>query len=366
MKTRTKIITSIIALVLSAVMLFVAVAVNNNTGKMVIADTPTRTVALAQSSIDAQSILDEFDDATLKTEGTTTYFEGFKPLDLNAVSELDSISEVDYETLSKCTVKYNFSYDYESNIATLSADMKNEQGEIEVETISGYAFINQTGEIDALMDVDGEFILISEMQDAGLIQNCGWFSNLFKKIVVAVVTVVVVAAVAATIVATAGAGMAAVVGVSAAAGAVVGGVAGGIISYSEYGKLDWRWIVGGAVIGGALGAVTGWGVGTLMGAGSTSTQVSSLIKAADKGKLGVTNTIKNKGYLNPQSKNYRKYYEYYNTISKEIMKAKTPVVEPETKFLKWVVEGAYNSTCGRWELVINPVKKVITHFVFVT
>lgn len=141
---------------------------------------------------------------------------------------------------------------------------------------------------------------------------------------------------------------------------------GGIISYSEYGKLDWRWIVGGAVIGGALGAVTGWGVGTLMGAGSTSTQVSSLIKAADKGKLGVTNTIKNKGYLNPQSKNYRKYYEYYNTISKEIMKAKTPVVEPETKFLKWVVEGAYNSTCGRWELVINPVKKVITHFVFVT
>lgn len=105
--------------------------------------------------------------------------------------------------------------------------MKNEQGEIEVETISGYAFINETGEIDALMDVDGEFILISEMQDAGLIQNCGWFSNLFKKIVVAVVTVVVVAAVAATIVATAGAGMAAVVGVSAAAGAVVGGVAGG-------------------------------------------------------------------------------------------------------------------------------------------
>lgn len=133
MRTRTKVITSIIALVLSAVLLFVVVAVNNSTGKTNIAETPTRTVALAQSSIDAQSILDEFDDATLTTEGTTTYFEGFKPLDLNAVSELDYISDVDYETLSECTVKYNFSYDYASNIVTIAAAATLPDGSIEID-----------------------------------------------------------------------------------------------------------------------------------------------------------------------------------------------------------------------------------------
>ena len=213
MKTRTKIITSIIALVLSAVMLFVAVAVNNNTGKTVVEDMPTRTVALAQSSIDAQSILDEFDDATLTTEGTTTYFEGFKPLDINTVGELDYISEVDYETLSECTVRYNFSYDYESNIVTIAAAATLPDGSIEIDEIAGVGFINDENEIDAVMNIDGEGVLLSEMRDAGMIENCGWFSNLIKNVVKIAVAAVVVAATAAVVVATAGAAAPALVAV---------------------------------------------------------------------------------------------------------------------------------------------------------
>lgn len=66
---------------------------------------------------------------------------------------------------------------------------------------------------------------------------------------------------------------------------------------SKYGKLDWKWVVGGVVIGAALGAVTGWG---------------------------------------------------------------------GTNYLKWIVEGAHGSTKGVWELVIDPVKNVIVHFLFKT
>lgn len=232
MRTRTKVITSIIALVLSAVMLFVAVAVNNNTGKTVVADTPTRTVVLAESSIDAQSILDEFDDATLTTEGTTTYFEGFKPLDLNAVSELDYISDIDYETLSECTVKYNFSYDYESNIVTIAAAATLPDGSIEIDEISGVGFINDENEIDAVMNIDGEGVLLSEMRDAGMIENCGWFSNLIKAVAKAVVVVAVAAVAVAAVVVTAGAAAPAVVGAGVAVASTVVGTAATIAGYA--------------------------------------------------------------------------------------------------------------------------------------
>ena len=232
MKTRTKVITSIIALILSAVMLFVAVAVNNNTGKTVIADTPTRTVALSESSIDAQSILDEFDDATLTTEGTTTYFEGFKPLDLNEVSELDYISDIDYETLSECTVKYNLSYDYESNIVTIAAAATLPDGSIEMDEISGVGFVNDENEIDAVMNIDGEGVLLSEMRDAGMIENCGWFSNLIKAVAKAVVVVAVAAVAVAAVVVTAGAAAPAVVGAGVAVASTVVGTAATIAGYA--------------------------------------------------------------------------------------------------------------------------------------
>ena len=232
MKTRTKVITSIIALILSAVMLFVAVAVNNNTGKTVIADTPTRTVALSESSIDAQSILDEFDDATLTTEGTTTYFEGFKPLDLNEVSELDYISDIDYETLSECTVKYNLSFDYESNIVTIAAAATLPDGSIEMDEISGVGFVNDENEIDAVMNIDGEGVLLSEMRDAGMIENCGWFSNLIKSVAKTVAVVAVTVVAVAAVVVTAGVAAPAVVGAGVAVASTVVGTAATIAGYA--------------------------------------------------------------------------------------------------------------------------------------
>lgn len=59
----------------------------------------TRTIELSKTEVDSQSILDEFDEATLTTEGSLTIFEGSKPLELSALSEVDYISEVNFEVL---------------------------------------------------------------------------------------------------------------------------------------------------------------------------------------------------------------------------------------------------------------------------
>ncbi len=261
-KTRTKVITTIIALILSIVLVFTVVAVSNNTGKTFVADTPTRTVALTESSIDAQSILDEFDDAVLTKVGTTTYFEGSKPLDKDLFSEIDYIGEADFDELEDCIVRYYVSYDESNDLVSLTAIMDNGDGAVIGDTLYGVVFINGDGETDALMEIDGEYNLLSEMQELGLIQNCGWF----KKLIAAVVTTVVVTAAVAAIMATGGAALGAVVGVCTAVGAAVGGVTSVIVGAID-GEVSFGQICAnfgaGLVVGAATGALTGLIVGKI-------------------------------------------------------------------------------------------------------
>ena len=104
MKTRTKILTSIVAIILSSVLLFIAVTAINNNKTTPNLELGVRTVELADSALDAQSILNEFEDASLTREGNTTYFEGYKPLDRKLFSEIDYISEDDFEFLEESVV----------------------------------------------------------------------------------------------------------------------------------------------------------------------------------------------------------------------------------------------------------------------
>lgn len=319
-----------------------------------------RTIDANSNKIDYQSVFDEFEDGKLETIGTKTTFEGTKTISLEELSFFDNLSEGDVSECEGISVTYKFSYDNSTNVATMSAITQNDGYVIEVEEISGIVFTNEFGNVDVLFDIDGNQVLLSEMQDMGMVQNCGWFKNLFRKIVVATVAVVAVAAVTTIVVATCGAGLGACIAAGAIAGGITGGVAGGIISYSEYGKLDWRWIVGGTVVGAALGAVTGWGVGKIKGAGCSQTaQVNDLIKAADNGNLKYSDTVSN------YYKNGSRPYCNSNTLVKEIMQAKTPIKDPQSATgLKWLVEGSYNGTNGYWELVVDTATKTVWHLVF--
>lgn len=210
MKTKTKVITGIIALILSAVLAFTIVAVSYNTSKSQVAAND-RTIELSQSAVDVQSVFDEFEGASLTREGDTVYFEGFKTIDKNKLGNIDYISDVELEELENCVTKYNFSYNSKTNIVTLAATATLSDGTVEIDEITGVGFVNDKNEIDAVMNVDGEGILLSEMREAGLIQNCGWFSNLIKKVAIAVAVVAVAVAAVALVVATAGAAAPAVV-----------------------------------------------------------------------------------------------------------------------------------------------------------
>ena len=211
MKTKTKVLTSIISIMLACVLLFIGISICNNTNNYAEISASTRTVELSRKEVDAQSILDEFEDSTLTRKGSTVYFEGVKPLDLNALSEIDYISDSDLEELEDCSVKYNFSYDSESNIVTLTATATLSDGSIKIDEIKGIGFINDQNEIDAVMNVDGEGVLFSEMRNAGLIENCGWLSRIIKNSAKQIALVALGVAAVALVVATAGAAAPAVI-----------------------------------------------------------------------------------------------------------------------------------------------------------
>lgn len=172
-----------------------------------------RDIELTYSTIDTQSILAEFDNAELKHEGELTTFTGEQKITSDLLNEVDNSSVEELEELEDVSISYEFTYDAETNIVTITAVMVNELGEINIDKLTGAAFYDEDGNIDAVMNVNGEGILLSEMRDAGLIQNCGWFSDLFKFVAAAAVVV----AVAAVCVATCGAAAPAVVGAGVAA-----------------------------------------------------------------------------------------------------------------------------------------------------
>lgn len=203
-----------------------------------------RNVELKAIELDYSSIINQFENAKVTKEGSVTKFEGYQTLDASLFEGLDNVSESDIESAEGCQIKYNFTYDSETNIVTLSAIMENGEA-LEIEEIYGSAFIDEKGNLDAVMDFDGEYVLLSEMQNMGLIQNCGWFSRLFKKVAKAVIAVAAVA----VCVATAGAGVAAVIAIGAAVGAAES-VATQLI---ETGTV----CVGAVLLDAALGAIPG-------------------------------------------------------------------------------------------------------------
>ncbi len=165
--------------------------------------TPTRNVELIEQSIDYQQSLNVFDDYEISTTGNQIELNGIKKISNEELSFIENLSEQaileeDY------FISFDIKYDNETNIVTIYASMNNELGELEMDEIHGVAFINEKGQIDAAMNVDGECILLSEMSDSGMIINCGWFKKLVKAVVVVATVTVVAVATVAVVVATAG------------------------------------------------------------------------------------------------------------------------------------------------------------------
>lgn len=241
--------------------------------------TVVRTVEISKNAVDYQSILDEFEDAKLDTIGNITNFEGVKTFNLADFIELDLVSDTNVEDF-EVKIKYRYEYDKEAKIISLSATYVDEDGMEIVDTLIGVPFVDENGNLDAVFDCDGEYMLLSELQDAGMIENCGWLKNLFKK--VTQIAKKVVTTVATFVYENADVFVPLAIGViggltggaaipillaGAAAGAVIDGTKTAVQSYQQTGNVDWVATGISAGIGAAVGlvaTVTGYSIGSTL------------------------------------------------------------------------------------------------------
>lgn len=213
----------------------------------------------------------------------------------------------------------------------------------------GFAFINEKGEPDAIMELDGDYILLSEMQEMGLIQNCGWF----KKLIAAAVAAVVVTVVVASVMVTGGAAVGAVIGVCAAVGAVVGGTTSAVVGAID-GETSMDEIVAnfgwGALIGGIAGAATGAGVYGLH-------SLTSVKYGHDFGKLGkyVKNPKISVDWANATSHGLERMSQrgMSRSLIEKIVKSGYTLSQSGGKFLFLTAEGA---------VVLDSLGKLITTY----
>ena len=166
--------------------------------------------------------------------------------------------------------KYHYEYDNTSNTITISVALVDENGTETVDKMVGVPFVDENGDLDAVFDCDGEFILLSELKDQGMIENCGWFTNLFKKVAKAVKTVtntvcgkigaaltIAVPAVIGVVGAIIAAPIIPVIVVGTAAGAgIAAATAINSTAAQNNGNVDWETVGICAGVGAAVGAIS--------------------------------------------------------------------------------------------------------------
>ena len=230
-----------------------------------------RTIEVKQNEIDFQASFEQFENAVLESNEKVTTFEGTKTFNLLDFCEIDLVSELDAEATAEIEVKYHYHYDAELNVITLTATLIDEEGNVTIDTMSGVPFIDENGNLDCVFDCDGEYILLSELQDAGMIENCGWFKKLCKKVSKAVkkvcnttigkigaVATIAVPAVIGVVCAVAAAPVVATVAVGALVGAGIAAGTAAISTYQQDGKVDWETVGICTGVGTAVGAVSSY------------------------------------------------------------------------------------------------------------
>lgn len=259
----------------------------------------TRTIELEKEQTDFQSAFDLFENTILETNANITTFEGTKKFNLLDFAELDLVSETGIEEEVEMEVKYHYYYDSEANIITLTATIIDEEGNAIIDSMSGVPYVDENGNLDCVFDCDGELILLSELQDAGMIENCGWFKNLCKKVSSAVkkvcnttigkigaIATIAIPAVIGVVCAVAAAPVVATVAVGALVGAGIAAGTAAASTYQQDGKVDWETVGICAGVGGAVGAL----------ASGVAYGVTSAITGGSGTMTGSQKVAKGKGY----------------------------------------------------------------------
>ncbi len=271
-------------------------------------DLPLREVSLDKNKISDSSYFEDFDSYELihNKKNKVIEFNGKQSIPITDLYELDLINS--YELNKKIITTYKCIYDYKNETVLLSVyKLENNQSTI-VDQMEGKLVKNKNNQFDVIFNIDGETLLLSEMSEAGLINNCGFWSRL-KKIwnttigkigtIVTVAACVTVGVVCAVI---PGAQLGTALAIGAAVGVLGGGLTAGIASYVHEGRIDWHAVIDYAVAGGVIGAVSAGASYKITCVFVKSAQMKNILNAADKNPHSTTTYIGK--YIKDSPKSY--------------------------------------------------------------
>lgn len=338
-----------------------AICLTNNNGGNNNVDTPIRNVELVENNVDANSYFKKFDSYELNFSDDKVDFIGYDAVKLSELYEFDLISDeiIDNEVLTK----YSCTYDYENGMVSLSVSLIAGEEVSLIDTIYGVIIMDEDLNYDVVFDCDGETLLLSEMEEAGMIDNCGFWSKL-KKVwnttagkIGTIVTVAACAVVGTVCAVVPGGQLVTAVCIGVAVGAMGGAITAGIATYLEDGYIDWEAIACYATTGAVVGAVTS---GISYGVSCMVKHITSgnTIKYGDKfGKLGEYTknpkiSINWSQTTNHATSRMAERGLSQNTVS-NIVKNGKAFLQPENKYLLVTKEGA---------AVVDSTGKLITAY----
>lgn len=221
---------------------------------------PTRDLELVEQDIKISSDFNAFDSYNLEISDCKADFVGYDTMKLSDLYELDLVSDskIDGEVL----IKYSCFYDYENGIVTLNVKMVDGEKATILDTVYGAVIMDEELNFDVAFDCEGETLLLSELEEAGVLDNCGFWSKLKKvwnttagKIgtIATVATCAVVGVVCAVV---PGGQLVTAACIGVAVGALGGALTAGIATYIEEGVVDWKAVLCYAGAGAVVGCVT--------------------------------------------------------------------------------------------------------------
>jgi hypothetical protein len=181
MKSKTKLWTSIITIMLTLVLLFVIIPTNFVKANTEQLSSKERTVELTHKFLDDNNITTEFDEYDYNEDENGFEIQAKKSFDKSIFSELDLVG-LD-EDNEQFTAHYSVQYIEDDSTILLSVTLENADEESIIDTLPGLLTYNSSGEPDVMFVADGELIWLSELQEIGILDEVNWFSTLAQKVV---------------------------------------------------------------------------------------------------------------------------------------------------------------------------------------
>lgn len=149
-------------------------------------------------SSDYESFFSEFGDAepVIEEETNLIVFKGTKTVP-QSISEEEVGLPDPYS--DEMTIEYVFNYSADTNEFFLSVTAFTDK-EMVTDRLSEVPFITDSEKIDIGFATEDGPVFLSELENNELIQNCGWFSKILKKVAVVATVVAVTATVVAVVV----------------------------------------------------------------------------------------------------------------------------------------------------------------------